>query len=321
MYFLLQSSPHRFSIFHLYSNLSNNSFSYSLQGVSPEFRNEIWPFLLGVFSPHSTTSERTTELTKLEAYYNQLANTPVEEATSKIIGCDVERTSFKDSDSPCSTKTKKKRNWFSGGKKNKTTNDGKDDAEETINIELLRVRLANILSAYAVHDPEINYCQGMSDLAAPFIQKISNDALAFACFEKFMKNARNNFKHDESGISSQLQTVSNVLKKKDPVLYKKLEALDASHCHFAFKMVLVMLRRDLPLNEALALWEVKWVLEAQQKPGASTEFISHFVAEAVCAAFKGKVLTSAMITPNVMQVMNEIKIDFWAVLKRARNAF
>ena len=62
------------------------------------------------------------------------------------------------------------------------------------------MRLVNLLSAYAVHDPETGYCQGMSDLAAIFVQLFQDDALAFACFERLMRSARRNFKHDETGI-------------------------------------------------------------------------------------------------------------------------
>jgi hypothetical protein len=39
-----------------------------------------------------------------------------------------------------------------------------------------------------------------SDLAAVFVQLFDDDALAFACFERMMRSARQNFKHDETGI-------------------------------------------------------------------------------------------------------------------------
>ena len=126
----------------------------------------------------------------------------------------------------------------------------------------LMMRLVNVLSAYAVHDPENGYCQGMSDLAAAFVQLISNDALAFACFEHMMRDARRNFRHDETGIKAQLHKVSRILADTDPVLGRRLKTLGAADCMFAYRMVLVMLRRELPLGEALTLWEVKWALEA-----------------------------------------------------------
>lgn len=51
-------------------------------------------------------------------------------------------------------------------------------------------RLVAILEAYAVYDPEIGYCQGMSDLLTPIITVITEDYEAFWCFVGFMKKAR-----------------------------------------------------------------------------------------------------------------------------------
>lgn len=42
--------------------------------------------------------------------------------------------------------------------------------------------------------------QGMSDIAAVFVQLFDDDALAFAAFERLMRSARRNFRHDEAGI-------------------------------------------------------------------------------------------------------------------------
>lgn len=39
-----------------------------------------------------------------------------------------------------------------------------------------------------------------SDLASIFVLLFEDDALAFACFERLMRAARRNFKHDETGI-------------------------------------------------------------------------------------------------------------------------
>lgn len=131
----------------------------------------------------------------------------------------------------------------------------------TPNARRLMMRMVNILSAYAVHDPESGYCQGMSDLAAAFVQLIDDDALAFACFERLMRQARQNFRHDELGIQSQLNQVSRIISDTDPKLFKKLNSLGISDCMFTYRMVLVMMRRELPLHETLTLWEAKWATE------------------------------------------------------------
>ncbi|KAF8092517.1 hypothetical protein N665_0412s0011 [Sinapis alba] len=84
-------------------------------------------------------------------------------------------------------------------------------------------RLVGILEAYAVYDPEIGYCQGMSDLLSPLIAIIEDDVLAFWCFVGFMSKACHNFRLDEVGIRRQLSMVSKIIKFKDIRLYMHLE--------------------------------------------------------------------------------------------------
>jgi hypothetical protein len=140
----------------------------------------------------------------------------------------------------------------------------------------LMLRLVNVLSAYAVHDPETGYCQGMSDLAAVFVQLLDDDALAFACFERLMRGARQNFRHDEAGIAAQLRQVGRVVGDTDPALGARLAALGAADCTFAYRMVVVMLRRELPLREVLVLWEAAWATAA----GGAAEAAAAGAAEA-----------------------------------------
>jgi len=130
-------------------------------------------------------------------------------------------------------------------------------------VRRLMMRLVNVLSAYAVHDPESGYCQGMSDLASVFVQIMADDAVAFGCFERLMRDARQNFRHDEAGIKQQLHRVSRLIADMDPKLHAKLDTLGAADCTFAYRMVVVMLRRELSMQEALTLWEVKWAAEAE----------------------------------------------------------
>ncbi len=132
----------------------------------------------------------------------------------------------------------------------------------------LTMRLINMLSIYAVHDPENGYCQGMSDLGAVFVAIEPDDAIAFAMFEKLMRTARQNFQHDEKGIKEQLRVVGNVLKSADRQLYKKLQTLGegGGDCPmFVYRMVVVLMRRELPVEEALRLWEMCWAYESEEE--------------------------------------------------------
>ncbi|XP_022974331.1 GTPase-activating protein gyp7 [Cucurbita maxima] len=128
-------------------------------------------------------------------------------------------------------------------------------------------RLVAILEAYALYDPEIGYCQGMSDLLSPIITVISEDHEAFWCFVGFMHKARHNFRLDEVGIRRQLNIVSKIIRCKDSHLYKHLEKLQAEDCFFVYRMVVVLFRRELTFEQTLCLWEVMWADQAAIRAG------------------------------------------------------
>ncbi|GAB2300807.1 Rab GTPase-activating protein 22 [Dionaea muscipula] len=130
-------------------------------------------------------------------------------------------------------------------------------------------RLVAILEAYAVYDPEIGYCQGMSDLLSPIVSVIEEDHEAFWCFVGFMRKARHNFRLDEEGIRRQLGIVSKIIKSKDSHLYSHLEELQAEDCFFVYRMVVVVFRRELTFEQTLCLWEVMWADQAAIRAGIS----------------------------------------------------
>ncbi|KAK8587297.1 hypothetical protein V6N13_086291 [Hibiscus sabdariffa] len=128
-------------------------------------------------------------------------------------------------------------------------------------------RLVVILEAYILYDPEIGYCQGMSDLLSPIISVVEDDSLAFWCFVGFMKKARHNFRLDEVGIRRQLNIVSKIIRCKDIHLYRHLEELQAEDCFFVYRMVVVLFRRELNFEQTLCLWEVVWADQAAIRAG------------------------------------------------------
>ncbi|GMY07593.1 GTPase-activating protein gyp7-like isoform X1 [Fagus crenata] len=128
-------------------------------------------------------------------------------------------------------------------------------------------RLVAILEAYALYDPEIGYCQGMSDLLSPIISVITEDHEAFWCFVGFMRKARHNFRLDEVGIRRQLNIVSKIIKCKDSHLYRHLEQLQAEDCFFVYRMVVVLFRRELTFEQTICLWEVMWADQAAIRAG------------------------------------------------------
>ncbi|MQL91097.1 hypothetical protein Taro_023703 [Colocasia esculenta] len=128
-------------------------------------------------------------------------------------------------------------------------------------------RLVAILEAYAIYDSEVGYCQGMSDLLSPIVAVMEDDNEAFWCFVGFMRKARHNFRLDEVGIKRQLNIVSKIIRYKDAHLYRHLEKLQAEDCFFVYRMVVVMLRRELSFEQTLCLWEVMWADQAAIQAG------------------------------------------------------
>uniref|UniRef100_A0A0D9XAI0 Rab-GAP TBC domain-containing protein n=2 Tax=Leersia perrieri TaxID=77586 RepID=A0A0D9XAI0_9ORYZ len=128
-------------------------------------------------------------------------------------------------------------------------------------------RLVAVLEAYALFDPEIGYCQGMSDLLSPIIVVMEEDHEAFWCFVGFMRKARHNFRLDEAGIRRQLKIVSQIIKRKDSHLYRHLQKLQAEDCFFVYRMVVVLFRRELTFEQTLCLWEVMWADQAAIRAG------------------------------------------------------
>ncbi|XP_072968610.1 rab GTPase-activating protein 22-like isoform X1 [Typha angustifolia] len=128
-------------------------------------------------------------------------------------------------------------------------------------------RLVAVLEAYAVYDPEIGYCQGMSDLLSPIAAVVEEDHEAFWCFVGFMRKARHNFRLDEVGIRRQLKIVSKIIKCKDSHLYRHLEKLQAEDCFFVYRMVVVLFRRELTFEQTVCLWEVMWADQAAIRTG------------------------------------------------------
>lgn len=128
-------------------------------------------------------------------------------------------------------------------------------------------RLVAVLEAYAIYDPQIGYCQGMSDLLTPILTVMDKDDEAFWCFVGFMKKARHNFRLDEVGIRRQLSIVSKIIKCKDIHLFRHLEKLQAEDCFFVYRMVVVMFRRELTFQQTVCLWEVMWADQAAIRAG------------------------------------------------------
>lgn len=123
-------------------------------------------------------------------------------------------------------------------------------------------RMSDILAVYAWIDPATGYCQGMSDLLSPFVVLYEDNADAFWCFEMFLRRMRENFQMEgPTGVMKQLQALWKILERTDAVLFEHLTMIGAESLHFAFRMLLVLFRRELSFSEVLFMWEMMWAAD------------------------------------------------------------
>ncbi|KAM7250523.1 hypothetical protein ACFE04_022406 [Oxalis oulophora] len=124
-------------------------------------------------------------------------------------------------------------------------------------------KLWDILAVYAWIDTDIGYCQGMSDLCSPMIILLENEADAFWCFERLMRRLRGNFRCTERsvGVETQLRNLASITQVINPKLHQHLEALGGGDYLFAFRMLMVLFRREFSFCDSIYLWEMMWALE------------------------------------------------------------
>jgi len=60
----------------------------------------------------------------------------------------------------------------------------------------------------------------------------------------------------ETGVMKQLQSLWHILKLIDREMFAHLSQIGAESLHFAFRMLLVLFRRELSFNDSLCMWEV-----------------------------------------------------------------
>lgn len=74
-----------------------------------------------------------------------------------------------------------------------------------------------------------------------------------------------------TGVMKQLQILWRILELTDREMFAHLSRIGAESLHFAFRMLLVLFRRELSFNDSLRMWEVCMHLNhsplpAQKKP-------------------------------------------------------
>ncbi|CAI8602804.1 unnamed protein product [Vicia faba] len=155
-----------------------------------------------------------------------------------------------------------------------------------------QAKLWDVLSIYAWLDNDIGYVQGMNDICSPLVILIENEADCYWCFDRAMRRMRENFRCTASsmGVQSQLGTLSQIIKTVDPKLHHHLEDLDGGEYLFAFRMLMVLFRREFSFADTLYLWELMWGMEYNPNIFARYEDPERAKTKGVTPAANDKVL-------------------------------
>lgn len=203
-------------------------------GLEPGLRKEVWPHLLNVFPPDLTKEERERHLNMKSQVYEHLKskwkarNHKEIESITHLIMKDVLRT---DRGHP----------YFSVP----------DDHKHMDS-------LFNLLTTYALENPDVSYAQGMSDLAAPLLVVFDDDSVAYTCFCSLMDRMKGHFLLDGKAMTLKFEHLSQLVHRMEPELFKYLMNIGADDMFFCYRWLLLDLKREFPFEDALQLMDVTW---------------------------------------------------------------
>ena len=81
------------------------------------------------------------------------------------------------------------------------------------------------------------------------------ESLSFWCFVGLLERCEANFAKSQAGMNAQLGALSRLVALLDPRLHDALRRRDCDHFFFAFRMVLLLFKRELALPDCLRLWD------------------------------------------------------------------
>eukprot|EP00189_Rhodosorus_marinus_P001243 CAMPEP_0113961870 /NCGR_PEP_ID=MMETSP0011_2-20120614/5576_1 /TAXON_ID=101924 /ORGANISM="Rhodosorus marinus" /LENGTH=575 /DNA_ID=CAMNT_0000973613 /DNA_START=388 /DNA_END=2115 /DNA_ORIENTATION=+ /assembly_acc=CAM_ASM_000156 len=218
-------------------------------GLAPDLRRTVWPFLAGVYNWDSTRNEREAKAAKMIEKYESLKSAaqarkdskeelnpkagendrlegdPIEQIQKDVHRTDRDVKAFQEDDAP------------------------------------LLGRMEELLYVYAVENPAIGYCQGMSDLISPLLWAFREDhqSMTYFCFAEIMSRQwSQNFLHSGGGISKQLEELKSLTCKADPDIAQLFEVVDPSY-YSLYRWTLVHFKRELEFPDVARLWEVIWL--------------------------------------------------------------
>ncbi|KAG7156946.1 TBC1 domain family member 16-like [Homarus americanus] len=194
-------------------------------GVEPQLRANVWPFLLHYYDFRTSFQQRQAIMEEKHQLYHKIStmreNMSGEELDwfRRNVQCTVEKDVVRtDRSNPC----------FAGN--------------DNPNLE----KMKRILLNFAVHNPVMGYTQGMSDILAPILAEVRNEADVFWCFTGLMSKT----------IFSYLRELLHLMTPRFfEHMQQQQDGMDLLFCH---RWILLCFKREFDENQALSMWEACW---------------------------------------------------------------
>lgn len=207
-------------------------------GLDHKLRKEAWPFLLHYYNFQSTFDEReqvrNDKYIEYQAIRRRRDHMSIEEKEVfwKNVQCTVEKDVIR---------TDRCNPFFAG--------------DDNPNIEIMK----NILLNYALYNPYMGYTQGMSDLLAPILSEIRDEAESFWCFVGLMQRTIFVSSPKDVDMDINLSYLRELLRLMTSDFYAHLKKYpDSLELLFAHRWLLLCFKREFPEQEALRMWEACW---------------------------------------------------------------
>ncbi|XP_030330133.1 LOW QUALITY PROTEIN: TBC1 domain family member 25 [Strigops habroptila] len=118
--------------------------------------------------------------------------------------------------------------------------------------------LQALLTTFALGHPRLSYCQGMSDVAAPLLAVLDDEAQAFLCFCSLMRRLGPRFRPGGRGLARAFAHLRRLLRRADPPFWAFLAARGAHDLLFCYRWLLLELKREFAFEDALRVLEITW---------------------------------------------------------------
>lgn len=262
-------------------------------GLDPRLRQEVWPFLLHSYDWSWSSDERQMHRQKRAEGYEEIASrrkamSKDEEAEFwRSVQCTVEKDVVR---------TDRSNPYFAGA--------------DNPNIQTMKEILLN----FAFYCPKMGYNQGMSDLLAPIMVEIGNEADAFWCFMGLMNNTIFVSSPRDNDMEMQLSYLRSLLRVLTPSFYSHLTSLgDAMELLFSHRWLLLCFKREFPPAETLAIWECCW-------SHWKTDYFHLFVCIAIVDIYGADVVNQSMRADETLFYFSTLAMHMngTRVLRKAR---